>query len=690
MSAVNITRRTIILILNLLNYNFQKTAFFDNAVFSCEVIQLFRFSAKKSLLHLIPVHELLLVLLDIVILCGSFFFLSVLSAHDSNSQISQLAAGVSVPLHFVLLGCCIFVAMILFRTYASLWRYAASREYLHLLLAGGTGYIFYLLLAWSVFQAFPPAFFMLFSTLFAVVLMLSARLCYRRFRETYNNRSAQNRLPTIIIGAGKAGVLILEELQRNSSSPYRPVCLLDDDPAKIGKQIHGVPIEGPIERLGDALSRYRSHDVFVALPSAVEERTREVLRICTSLKCKVRVLPNILQLIDRDTTKPLLQHVREVRLEDLLGRDSVSFENDSAYDFLSDKVVLVTGGGGSIGSELCRQIAQHNPRKLIVVDIYENNAYDIQQELRYEYGEALNLSVEIASVRDEHKIECLFEKYRPQIIFHAAAHKHVPLMENCPEEAIRNNVFGTYIVAKTADMYHAERFILISTDKAVNPTNVMGASKRLCEMVVQGVGSSSQTKYAAVRFGNVLGSNGSVVPLFRRQIAHGGPVTITDKRVIRYFMTIPEAAQLVLQAGSMANDSEIFVLDMGAPVSILELAENLIRLSGFTPYVDIQIQEVGLRPGEKLYEELLMRSENLTSTENHKIFIEQQHNPFTLPQLKATLETLEEALKTDSVEQIVATMKQVVPTYKSPEDVNSKAVADLNYSAATQTPAAIN
>lgn len=638
---------------------------------------------KKSFFRTSPLPELLLVLFDIVILSGSFCLLSFLSVHNTSSYLSQLAtSGTPILLHFLLLGCCIFVAMLLFRTYASLWRYAASREYLHLLLAGGTGYGFYILLSWSIFKTSPPAFFMLFSTLFAVVLMLSARLCYRRYRESIINRSSSHRSPAVIIGAGKAGVLILEELRNNSASPYRPVCLLDDDPSKIGKQIHGIPIEGPIERLSDVLSRYRCRDVFVALPSAVEERTREVLRICTSLKCKVRVLPNVLQLIDRDTSKPLLQHVREVQLEDLLGRDSVSFENDSAYEFLEDKIVLVTGGGGSIGSELCRQIARHKPRKLIVVDIYENNAYDIQQELRYDYGEALDLQVEIASVRDEHKIERLFEKYHPQIVFHAAAHKHVPLMENCPEEAIRNNVFGTYIVAKTANTYKAERFILISTDKAVNPTNVMGASKRLCEMVVQGVGSASETKYAAVRFGNVLGSNGSVVPLFRRQIAHGGPVTITDKRVIRYFMTIPEAAQLVLQAGSMAKDSEIFVLDMGAPVSILELAENLIRLSGFTPYVDIQIQEVGLRPGEKLYEELLMRSEDLTSTENHKIFIEHRHNPITLPQLETVLKTLEDALKTDSVEQIVATMKQVVPTYKNPEDVNNKAIADLDYSKA--------
>ena len=643
----------------------------------------------KKTVKFMPLHEFLLALFDIVILCADFFLLCFLPFRNDDTYLSQLVPeSTPLPLHFVLLGACIFVAMILFRTYASLWRYATSREYLHLLFAGGTGYVGYLFLSWLIFGSIPPAFFMFFATLFTVMLMLLSRLCYRRYRETALNRSSSHLAPAIIIGAGEAGVLILEELKQNRASTCRPVCLVDDDPAKIGKQIHGVPIEGPIERLGNILSRYHSRDVFVALPSAVEERTREVLRICTSLKCKVRVLPSILQLID-NKTKPLLQQVRDVRIEDLLGRETVFFDNSEAYQFLSDKVVLVTGGGGSIGSEICRQIARHKPRQLIIVDIYENNAYDIQQELRYDYGNDLNLSVEIASVRDEHKINRLFEKYHPEIVFHAAAHKHVPLMENCPEEAIRNNVFGTYIVAKAADTHHAERFILISTDKAVNPTNVMGASKRLCEMVVQGVGSSSKTSYAAVRFGNVLGSNGSVVPLFRRQIAHGGPVTITDKRVIRYFMTIPEAAQLVLQAGAMAHRSEIFVLDMGAPVSILELAESLIRLSGFTPYLDIQIEEVGLRPGEKLYEELLMRSEELASTKNHKIFIEHGQKALTLQELEQMLSTLETALRTDSTEQIVATMKSLVPTYKSPEEVNNREFADLNYSEALQKPVAV-
>jgi FlaA1/EpsC-like NDP-sugar epimerase len=343
---------------------------------------------------------------------------------------------------------------------------------------------------------------------------------------------------------------------------------------------------------------------------------------------------------------------------------------------------MVTGGGGSIGSELCRQIAEQKPQQLIVVDIYENNAYDIQQELRYEHGKTLDLRVEIASVRDEHKINRLFERYHPQIVFHAAAHKHVPLMEHCPEEAIRNNVFGTYNVAKAADKYQAEKFILISTDKAVNPTNVMGASKRLCEMVVQGMGTVSKTCFAAVRFGNVLGSNGSVIPLFKRQIQNGGPVTVTDKRIIRYFMTIPEAAQLVLQCGAMARQSEVFVLDMGSPVSILELAENLVRLSGYTPYVDMPIIETGLRPGEKLYEELLVRGENLHMTENHKIFIEQQKEPLTFAGMKEKLRELDAVLSSDSREKMIAVMKKLVPTYKSPEEVNAKAIADLDYASA--------
>ena len=369
----------------------------------------------------------------------------------------------------------------------------------------------------------------------------------------------------------------------------------------------------------------------------------------------------------------------------LLGRDAIELQDEAVRAFLSGKVVMVTGGGGSIGSELCRQIAVQNPRQLIVVDIYENNAYDLQQELVQQYGDGLDLRVEIASVRDADKMHLLFRRYRPQIVFHAAAHKHVPLMENCPEEAIKNNVFGTYNVAQAADAYNTEKFVLISTDKAVNPTNVMGASKRLCEMVVQSMQEISHTVFAAVRFGNVLGSNGSVIPLFKRQLANGGPLTLTDRRIIRYFMTIPEAAQLVMQAGAMAEGAQVFVLDMGEPVKILDLAENLVRLAGLTPYVDVDIIETGLRPGEKLYEELLMDSDTLTATRYNKIFVEQQDS-IPNEEMERNLATLRDVIATENVEEIVATMRRIVPTFKTPEEVNRRAVADHHISEEEKQP----
>lgn len=360
--------------------------------------------------------------------------------------------------------------------------------------------------------------------------------------------------------------------------------------------------------------------------------------------------------------------------DDLLGRERIVFNNQEVFDFLRDKVVMVTGGGGSIGSELCRQIAKRSPKELIVVDIYENNAYDLQQELRMEYGDKLNLKVEIASVRDREKVRKLVGGYRPQIIFHAAAHKHVPLMEECPEEAVKNNVFGTYNVVHAADEFGVDKFVLISTDKAVNPTNVMGATKRFCEMILQSMKGISHTEYVAVRFGNVLGSNGSVIPLFRRQIEAGGPVTVTDKRIIRYFMTIPEAAQLVLEAGAMAASSEVFVLDMGQPVKILDLAENLIKLSGYIPYVDIDIVETGLRPGEKLYEELLMKSDGLMKTTSSKIFIERQ-TEISQTEMNHKLEILHEALEQGGREAVRLAMKQVVPTFRDPDEVNREVTA---------------
>lgn len=630
------------------------------------------------------VRELCIVLIDMLILAVSLFALYLLSMQNDGGYFVQFSSNREgyAQVQFMLLGLCILLSMILFKTYASLWRYAMSREYLAIFKAGAVGYILYFLVAGIVFRQLPPAIPMLFSTMVPLLLMLLMRLCYRRYRDwKIFSRVAQNKTAAVIVGAGDAGALLLGEMQRNVNSTYRPVCLVDDDPLKIGKQIQGVPIEGPIEKIAEIVERYKARTIYVAIPSASEKKHQEILQICMAIGCKVRVLPDMLA-FSRKSEKPLMKQAREVRIEDLLGRAQVEFDGVENHEFLHDKVIMVTGGGGSIGSELCRQIAKQKPKQLIVVDIYENNAYDIQQELRYVHGQALDLRIEVASVRDQHKVNRLFERYHPQVVFHAAAHKHVPLMENSPEEAIRNNVFGTYHVAKAADKYHAEKFILVSTDKAVNPTNVMGASKRLCEMVVQGMSSSSKTCFAAVRFGNVLGSNGSVIPLFQRQIQNGGPVTVTDKRIIRYFMTIPEAAQLVLQCGAMAEQSEVFVLDMGSPVSILELAENMVRLSGYTPYVDIQIIETGLRPGEKLYEELLMRSEDLTVTSNHKIFIEHQKTPFTLAEVREKLRELDAVLVTDSKEKIIATMKRLVPTYKSPEEVNAKAVADLDYAAA--------
>lgn len=587
-------------------------------------------------------------------------------------------------LHFLLLFACICFFMVIFRTYRSLWEYAAGHEYLRLIEAALAGYVSYVAVAFLLFRTVPPILITLVAALLSTILMLALRIAYRQYREYVQfHENSLKRTPVLIIGAGDAGALLANELLRNANGTRLPVCFVDDDPNKIGRQIHNVQIEGPISRLPEIAARHDVREIILAMPSVARERQREILKTYSKLGCHVKVLPDVLTTVQSHASGRLLQTIRDVQIEDLLGREPIAFENNDAYAFLSGKVVMVTGGGGSIGSELCRQIAKRQPKRLIVVDIYENNAYDVQQELVYHYRDALDLRVEIASVRDEHKINRLFEKYRPEIVFHAAAHKHVPLMEYCPEEAILNNVFGTYHVACAADRYGAERFILISTDKAVNPTNVMGASKRLCEMVVQGMNSISSTRFAAVRFGNVLGSNGSVIPLFRRQIEQGGPVTITDKRIIRYFMTIPEAAQLVLQAGAMATQqSEIFVLDMGSPVSILELAENLIRLSGRTPYIEIPIIETGLRPGEKLYEELLMRNEDLTSTPNQKIFIERQTTVVSRADLETKLQRLQEVLTTDSPEQVIAVMKELVPTYKSPEEVNSQKTADLNYAAA--------
>ena len=445
-------------------------------------------------------------------------------------------------------------------------------------------------------------------------------------------------------------------------------CLFDiRDLEKLKKRIHGVEVKGTIDQVQERLQAMDIQEIIVAIPSANENRRHEILQKLSALeRVRISVLPSTLDMIHQ---RPMRMQLREIRIEDILGREPVQLDPGPVDAYISGQTVMVTGGGGSIGSELCRQIVKHDPKRLIIVDIYENNAYDIQQELLYRYKGRLDLKVEIASIRDKERMRQLFSTYRPDVVFHAAAHKHVPLMENSPQEAIRNNVFGTLNLVRAADEFQVKKFLLISTDKAVNPTSVMGASKRLCEMILQSMKGRSGTDFVAVRFGNVLGSNGSVVPLFQRQIAAGGPVTVTDKRIIRYFMTIPEAAQLVLETGAMARKNELFVLNMGQPVKILDLAENMIRLSGYVPYRDIDIVETGLRPGEKLYEELLIASRDIEHTENSQIFIERQ--PAITPgELKKKLEILQEALEREESACIREALHKVVPTFHEPEDLN--------------------
>lgn len=552
------------------------------------------------------------------------------------------------------------------KSYDSLWRYAETGEYISLIFMGGIAYVVYFLIQKILPIPKIPSVLSLCIYSMSLLLMMTARFIYRKYRMKVTSRNQGKKVRCAIIGAGNAGVALLNEMKNNVSNHYQPVCFFDDDPEKVGKFIHGIEVKGKIDMMPLLLRNTMVTEIIFAIPSANPTRRKEILEMCSTLHCHVKVLPDSFAAVQSEN---LTQNVRNVKIDDLLGRERVVFNNQEVFGFLQDKVIMVTGGGGSIGSELCRQIAKRGPKRLIVVDIYENNAYDLQQELKMEYGNKLDLKVEIASVRDREKVRELVGYYRPQIIFHAAAHKHVPLMEECPEEAVKNNVFGTYNVVHAADEFGVDKFVLISTDKAVNPTNVMGATKRFCEMILQSMKGRSHTEYAAVRFGNVLGSNGSVIPLFRRQIEAGGPVTITDKRIIRYFMTIPEAAQLVLEAGAMAGSSEVFVLDMGQPVKILDLAENLIKLSGYVPYVDIDIVETGLRPGEKLYEELLMKSDGLMKTTSSKIFIERQQE-ISQEEMDEKLDILHKALQAGGRENIRLAMKQVVPTYRDPEEVN--------------------
>lgn len=476
-------------------------------------------------------------------------------------------------------------------------------------------------------------------------------------------KSQKDRVRTMIVGAGNAGAMLIREIQTTDKIDYLPICVIDDDPQKVGMAISDVKIVGTTSQIPVFAEKYNIEEILIAIPSASKAELKRIYDICKETKCKVKTLPGIYQIVSGDAS---VSSLREVQISDLLGRDQVKVNLDEIMGYIEGQTVLVTGGGGSIGSELCRQIATHNPKKLIILDIYENNAYEIEQELKRKQPQ-LNLLVLIASVRDKGKMEDVFKKYRPDIIFNAAAHKHVPLMETSPNEAVKNNVFGTLNVARCADKYGAKTFVQISTDKAVNPTNVMGATKRICEMIIQTIGRHSKnTNFVAVRFGNVLGSNGSVIPLFEKQIAEGGPVTVTHKDIIRYFMTIPEAVALVLQAGAYAKGGQIFVLDMGEPVKIYDLAVNLIKLSGLEPGVDIEIKCTGLRPGEKLYEERLMDEEGMQKTPNGLINIA---NPIKLDEdrLWAALGELYTAAYAETAD-MKELIRILVPTYKITEN----------------------
>ena len=587
--------------------------------------------------------------------------------------------------------CFLYLFRILLKVYKQIWRYAGPSAYMTMLVSDGIACGTVLLI-----RSFLPdsTTFVRTLSLFTIDLLfcIAIRLIYQW---VYQNRSNKHflektlllflkittgisfpteketdtsRIKIAIIGAGSVGALLADELLQNPKATYIPVCFVDIDKAKVGRVLYGLPVLPNDETLEDKLKSFAIQEVVFALPNVTNDRREELFKIYKSFGYKMKTYDYPLMSTE-DNGK---RQIHDFNIEDLLFRSVTQFLNEETMDWYRGKSVLITGGGGSIGSELARQIAKCGPSRLVILDIYENGAYDIQQELKSRYGDQLNLRVEIANVCDKQSVEKIFSAHTPDIVLHAAAHKHVPLMERNVCEAVANNVFGTLNVVETCEKYKVKRFIMISTDKAVNPTNVMGATKRMCEMIVQSR-KGTPTSFSATRFGNVLGSNGSVIPLFKRQIANGGPITLTDKRIIRYFMTIPEASQLVMTSGAMAKNGEIYVLDMGKPVKILELAENMIRLSGLEPYKDINIVETGLRPGEKLYEELLIKSEELDKTDNNMIFVERDH-PISMEEIQKKLDILKAALETQSNRVVKKALMDVVPTYHSPEEVNEKAV----------------
>lgn len=621
-----------------------------------------RENKMKTKFHMEHWHKIaaLLMTYDLLAVSLSYFLALVFRFDFIFSNISEQY--LYAYLHFIPINTLVcMVVFWFFKCYHSVWRFASYNEFWRTLNATLTTSFIHLVLITTLFQPMPLSYH-IFGTLIQFALMIGVRFSYRfvllERRKRDNHKKAFVTHRVMLIGAGSAGTMILGDIRRTKGTNMEVVCIIDDNPNKWKRYIGGVPVVGGRNDIFTSVKEYEIDKIFIAIPSAPPAEISEIVNICKETGCDLKILPGMYQFTTGDIT---FDKMKDVAVEDLLGREQIRVDLDEIFLSLVDKTVLVTGGGGSIGSELCRQIAAHTPGHLIIFDIYENNTYEIEQELKSKYPD-VKVSVVIGSVRDENRVNHVFETYKPDIVYHAAAHKHVPLMEASPCEAIKNNSFGTLNVAKAADKSGVSKFVLISTDKAVNPTNIMGASKRICEMIVQSMDKNSDTEFVAVRFGNVLGSNGSVIPLFKKQIEMGGPVTVTHPDIIRYFMTIPEAVSLVLQAGVFAKGGEIFVLNMGEPMKIDTLARNLIKLSGYQPDVDIQIIYSGLRPGEKLYEEKLMDEEGLTRTANDLIHI---GRPIQIDELKFAeqLETLKK-LCNNNDENISEFVKEVVPTYR--------------------------
>ena len=614
-------------------------------------------------------RKIVLFVFDVIcfVLIDLLYFIFAAYSHYINAPDSSLFIRNSI-----LLIVSIFSVRVIFRVYVNIWRYTNTYANLNLVISDLCGTVLTLILS-AVIGIWEGMWHISFVALVNLIAALTSRFCYRLVYKHINRNESDRLMENVaIVGAGQLGAFLVDELRLNSHSNYRPVFFVDNDTTKTGSRISGIPVFHDGDDIAALIKKFSVSEIFIAINNLDSDLASWLYNYYSKTGCQIKIYDTPVR---EFTGKSKKRIIRDFQIEDLLFRKPLSLEDCSVKDYYAGKTVLVTGGGGSIGSELCRQVAACGPKKLIILDIYENNAYDIQQELYRDYGENINLAVEIASVRDRKRLNCIFKYYRPDIVFHAAAHKHVPLMEHSGCEAIKNNVIGTYNVADMAEKYETKKFILISTDKAVNPTNIMGASKRLCEMTVQSR-VDSKTSFAAVRFGNVLGSNGSVIPLFKQQIAEGGPITITDKRIIRYFMTIPEASQLVMQTGAMAKMGELFVLDMGKPVRIYDLAVNMIKLSGLEPNIDIKIEEIGLRPGEKLYEELLMKTEHLTKTENNMIFIEKD--------VALSRSAVDEKIRilNDAVAAVEAgadksyiryAVANVVPTFHDPNEVNCTA-----------------